>query len=134
MQSLQHFKLYFKSRSLSTQHVHCLQQKWVLLKSMSLYHHRTSSFRFHTCDLNSLQEFIFGTQLWCIKPGENVRQCIYLSHSNLRGDWCILAIPTLFFKVGKKGKAQKKKKKSFVYCLRSGKDGSPLTDCLLLYC
>lgn len=102
MESLQHFKLYFKSRSLSTSHVHCLQQNWVPLKSMSLYHHRTSSFRFHTCDLSSWQGFIFRTQLWCIKLGGNLRQCVCVSPSNLRGDWGILAVPTLFFRCQEK--------------------------------
>lgn len=129
MESLQHFKLYFKSRSLSTSHVHCLQQNWVPLKSMSLYHHRTSSFRFHTCDLNSWREFIFRTQLWCIKLGRNLTQCLCVAPSNLRGDWGILAVPTLFFRCqGKKGgMLNKQAKNCFVYCLRNSKDGSPLT-------
>lgn len=78
MESLQHFKLYFKSRPLSTPHVHCSQQNWIPLKSMSLYHHRTSSFRFHTCDLNSWQEFIFRMQLCCLKLGGRESQTMYL--------------------------------------------------------
>lgn len=125
MEPLQHFKLYFKSRSFSTCHVHSLQQNWVPLKSMSLYHHRSSSFRFHTCDLNSWREFIFRTQLWSIKLGGNLTQCICVSPSNLRG---ILADPTLFFRCQEKKRNTKQTSKNFfVCCLSNSQDGSPLT-------
>lgn len=143
MQSLQHFKLYFKSRSLSTQHVHCLQQKWVLLKSMSLYHHRTRSFRFHTCDLNSWQEFIFRMATLVEKKKYREKKCwvMYLCMKVPSVSWSISAAPTLLFRLKKKEEDQKKEEKKrktncfiLVYCLRSGRLVPLLTDCLLPSC